>query len=111
MPYLITSSTRPQVKEIDMRLHAMPAKKKQNAPLATGVECSRAGFDTSGTMEDGTKFSLRAEDQKKVVLRAYYVGGLATLLPEQPALSSSLAAGRFSDAATQAAALSVIKCH
>ena len=53
MPYLITSSTRPQVKEIDMRLHAMPAKKKQNAALATGVECSRAGFDTSGTMEDG----------------------------------------------------------
>ena len=87
-----------------MRLHAMPAPKKGYSPPALGVECTRADVDTSGTLEDGTKFSLRAEDQKKVVLRAYYVGGLTALLPEQPTLSSSLAAGRFSDAATHAAA-------
>jgi hypothetical protein len=60
------------------------------------VHCERAGVSTTG---------LRAADQKRHVLRAYYLAGLAMLPAAAQLLQQSLGDGRFVDGAAHAAGI------
>jgi hypothetical protein len=93
------AGTLPQeiVDDVERRVRNMPATKPKLGATepSIGDHCAQAGVSITG---------LRAADQKRCILIAYYLAGLSKL-PSGSWLESSLTEGRFADAQAHRAGL------